>query len=149
MLPKNLILNTRCVAATHTVPNPVVVIVREDFTCTSMASPIIALHVQPAAPCQVHYQHNIMTPPTLSSWQPWDIDDGDTSIAGVENRSVATGTNNELEDTGVDQNETNHQTNQFGIKYTSEQFTETKLLKILHDTFLVSRYHSLELRGKM
>jgi hypothetical protein len=67
-----------------------------------------------------------MTPPT--------IDDGDASIAGVTNKSVATGTNNELEDTGVDQNETNQQTNQFGIKYTSEHFTETKLLKILNDT---------------
>jgi hypothetical protein len=54
MLPESLILNTHFVAATHTVPNPVVVIVREDFTFTRCAA---------AAACQAHCQPNIMAAP--------------------------------------------------------------------------------------
>jgi hypothetical protein len=65
--------------------------------------------------------------------QPWDIDDGDTSIACLANCSVRTSNNAVFEETGVDRIECNQKTNQFGIKYTTEQSIETKLLKNLND----------------
>jgi hypothetical protein len=63
-----------------------------------------------------------MAPTSLSLSQPWDIDDVDTSIAGVANQSVAAGNSTDLEDMGIGQIETNEQTHQFDIKYT-ETFT--------------------------
>jgi hypothetical protein len=79
----------------------------------------------------------------LSSWHlrcfPC-LNHGTLMMKILADQSVVTGTNNELEDMGIDQIETSQQTNHFGIKYTStEQFTETSLLK----TQNVAATHSL------
>jgi hypothetical protein len=73
-----------------------------------------------------------MAHPSPSLLQLWDIDDDDTSIACVSNLSVPTANNTVLEDTSIGKIEFDQKTNQFGIKYTTEQFIETKLL-ILND----------------
>jgi hypothetical protein len=66
--------------------------------------------------------------------QPWDIDDKDTNIACVANTSVAAHNNSVLKETGINRIKSDQKANQFGIRYTTEQFAETKLLKILNNT---------------
>jgi hypothetical protein len=123
MLPKSLILNTHFVVTTRTVPK---------FSGFHSERGLHihygkSLHyVARAVACHAHYQHNILAPLSLSPSQLWDIDDADTSIAGVVNQSVATRTDGELEDICMDKNETNQLMHQIGIKHTSmEKFTET------------------------
>ncbi len=70
------------------------------------------------------YHHSTSSLSLLSTNVGHYIGDGDTSIASVGHLRVVTGANDELADTGIDQNETNQLTHHFGIKYTSmEQFT--------------------------
>jgi GT2 family glycosyltransferase len=64
---------------------------------------------------------------------PWDIDDKDTSIAHVANLGAATANNSVFENMGIDKIESDQKANQLGIKYTTEQSAETKLLRLLND----------------
>jgi hypothetical protein len=74
-----------------------------------MASPLIVLHMQQHVRPIIN-NHITKVPEHLSLLQPWDNDDGDTSIAGVANQSiVATGNTLDLEDMDIDQIETNQQ----------------------------------------
>jgi hypothetical protein len=86
------------------------------------------------AASEAYLKPNIMECPYLSLSQPWDIDVDGTCVACVANLSVATANNTILlEDTGIDEIAFDQKTNQCGMKYTTKQFTEAKLLKSLHD----------------
>ena len=65
--------------------------------------------------------------------EPWDVDVEDTSDVCLDNSSLPTGTNAVIESVGIDTFGVHEAPNRLGIKYTTEQFTETKLLKILSD----------------
>ena len=62
-----------------------------------------------------------------------DVADEDTSFACADNYSLVPANTTATEDTIIDTIEVAQMTNQCGIKYTTEQFTETKLLKILNN----------------
>jgi hypothetical protein len=87
-----------------------------------------------AAACQAYIRcYSIVRSPCSPS-QPWNItNDNDSSVDRVANCSVPPSNTPVVEQTGLVQVESSQTTNQFGIKYTAEQFTETKLLKILND----------------
>jgi hypothetical protein len=87
-----------------------------------------------AAACQAYIRRNsIVRSPSFPS-QPWDpAKDDDSSVDRVANSSVPPSNTLVVEQTGLVQVESSQTTNQFGSKYTVEQFTETKLLKILND----------------
>jgi hypothetical protein len=68
-----------------------------------------------------------------SSSQTWDIDNDDTSVAHVAKFSVPTSNHTVAEDIDIDKFDRTQEANQFGMEYTAEQLTETKLLKILND----------------
>jgi hypothetical protein len=85
------------------------------------------------ATCQAYIRCNNILCSPLSPSQTWDINNDDISVAPVANLSVPTSNNRVVEDTDVDKIEYAQKTSQFDIKYTTEQFTKTKLLKILSD----------------
>ncbi len=87
-----------------------------------------------AAACQAYIRRNsiLRSPPSPS--QPWDIaNDDESSVASVANSSVPPSNTPVEEQTALVHVESTATIKQFGIKYTAEQFTETKLLKILND----------------
>ena len=88
-----------------------------------------------AAACQDLIQQNIQARPPLSASQTWDVDDEDTtSFVCLDNSSPPTANDSVIVETlAVNTFESNQSSNCLGIKYTTEQFTETKLLKILND----------------
>ncbi len=65
------------------------------------------------------------------------------SVACVANSTVPASNNTVVQDADVVQ-----KTNKLGIKFTTEQFTETNLLKIFNDAAAVSRYLGLGFGGK-
>jgi hypothetical protein len=87
-----------------------------------------------AAACQAYSRRNNIVRPHPSPNQPWDFaNDDETSVARVAHSSVPTFNNTVDVEKDVDKDCSTQNTNQFGIKYTAAQFTETKLLKILND----------------
>jgi hypothetical protein len=87
-----------------------------------------------AAACQAYIRRNSIVRSPSSPSQPWDIaNNDDSSFDRVANSSVPPSNTPVVEQTGLVQVESSQTTNQFGIKFTVEQFTETKLLKILND----------------
>jgi hypothetical protein len=97
-----------------------------------------------AGACQAYIKRNNIVQPHPSPNQPWDFGNDDaTSVAHIANSRVLPTFNNDTVDVKMDVDEDNSSQNtyQFGIKYTTAQFTETKLLKILNDaapTFFIS-----------
>ena len=82
--------------------------------------------------CTCSCVSSLCSPP--SSSQPWDIaNDDESSVASVANSSVPPSNTPVEEQTALVHVESTPTIKQFGIKYTAEQFTETKLLKILND----------------
>jgi hypothetical protein len=89
-----------------------------------------------AAACQAYMKRNNIVRPHSSPNQPWDFGNDDaTSVACFANSRVLPTFNNDTVDvkTDVDEDNSSQNTYQFGIKYTTAQFTETKLFKILND----------------
>jgi hypothetical protein len=79
-----------------------------------------------AAACQAYIRRNSIVRSPSSPSQPWDIaNDDDSSVARVADSSVPPSNTPVVEQTGLVQVESSQTTNQFGIKYTAEQFTET------------------------
>ena len=88
-----------------------------------------------AAACQAFIRRNSIRQPLSCPNDPWDFaNDDETSVACVAHpTSVPTSHNAVDVSTDVDKDDLCQNANQFGIKYTAAQFTETKLLKILND----------------
>jgi hypothetical protein len=87
-----------------------------------------------ALACQAYIRRNNIVRPHPSQNQPWDFgNDDETGVAHVAHSSVATFNNTVDVETDVDKDDSAQNTYQFGIKYTTAQFSETKLLKILND----------------
>jgi hypothetical protein len=84
-----------------------------------------------AAACQAYIKRSNIVQPHPSPNQPWDFGNDDaTSVARIANSRVLPTFNNDTVDveTEVDEDNSSQHTYQFGIKYTTAQFTETKLL---------------------
>ncbi len=86
-----------------------------------------------AAACRDINQRNSQARPPTSVSEPWDVDDADTSVVCFDNSSLPTVDSSVVATLAVDTIDGNQPSNRLGIKYTAEQFTETKLLKILND----------------
>jgi hypothetical protein len=87
-----------------------------------------------ALACQAYIRRNNIVRPHSSQNQPWDFGkDYETSVAHDAHSSVPTFNNTVDVVTDVDKDDSAQNTYQFGIKYTTAQFTATKLIKILKD----------------